>query len=45
MINLLISLRNLLARENIEGFFFQIEYADVVKWSLDSFIVCLRLPR
>ena len=40
-IYLLISLGTLLARENIEGtvWFFQIRYADVIRWSLDWFIV------
>ena len=37
-IYLLISLGTLLARENIEGtfLFFQIRYADAVRWSLDQ---------
>ena len=42
-IHLLISLRTLLAR--LERFdLFQIWHADVVRWPLDEFIVCLKLP-
>ena len=47
LIDSLISfIRTLLARETKKGpfDFFQIRYADVVKWSPDISIVCLKLP-
>ena len=46
-IHLLISLGTLLARKNIEGTvwsFSNFRHADVVRWPLDEFIVCLKLP-
>ena len=47
IIHLLISLGTLLAPKNIEEWFdlFQIWHADVLRWPLDEFIVCLKLPR
>ena len=44
-IHLLISLVTLLACENIEGMVwsFQTWHADVVRWPLDEFMVCLKL--